>query len=80
VVGLVIYLLQQEYEPSQITVLTPYLGQLRLLKDRLREKQIESLLDARDIDQIQDSGEEEWVSAQNYDEENSSVRVATVDK
>jgi hypothetical protein len=52
VVALVRYVVRQGYSMQQIAVLTPYVGQLKMLRSRLRSSQIMLLLDDRDAEAL----------------------------
>jgi superfamily I DNA and/or RNA helicase len=43
------YLLQQGYQPSDLVLLTPYLGQMRLLRKQLKECNVEDIVGHRDV-------------------------------
>ena len=49
---------QGVYKPNDIAILTPYLGQLRKLRSRLR-KMYEILIDDRDVEDLQKEGDHE---------------------
>ena len=88
VVHLTKYLLQQGYLPSQITILTPYLGQLLQLRNMLGEIAMVAV-DERDLLQIEETALEQDLdeSAVNTQRETvavkinlrDSIRVSTVD-
>lgn len=71
-VAIVRYLLQQGYTAKQIVILTPYLGQLTLIRNKLPQSRIGKL----DRNELLAAGEA--VGKQDGDE-NNDVRVATVD-
>ena len=81
VYGFVQLLLAQGYEASQMVVLTPYLGQVRQLTDRLKGL---SALDRRDLSQLlsaegkDQSEQHDSVNVLN-DATSDKVRVATID-
>lgn len=61
VAALVSHIIKQaKYKPSELAILTPYLGQLRSLRTRLR-KMFEILIDDRDIEDLQNEGDDEAV-------------------
>ncbi len=65
-VGLVNYFLQQGYDESQIVVLTPYLGQLRLISQHLKK----AVISGKDLQELDDSS---------IKTKPGGVRVAAVD-
>lgn len=48
IVALTVYLLQQNYKPEQVVILTPYVGQLLKIREALAEKNMISVVDDRD--------------------------------
>lgn len=56
VVKVVKYVLQQGYSMSEIVVLTPYLGQLRLLMQHMWQHGIAQMADERDTDDLVKQG------------------------
>lgn len=50
------YMLQQGYGMHEIVILTPYLGQLRLLMTHMREQGIDEMADKRDEDELERQG------------------------
>lgn len=52
------YLLQQGYTMHEIVILTPYLGQLRLIMTHMREQGIAEMADRRDEDEMERRGME----------------------
>ena len=87
VVSVVKHLCKQEhYKPGQIAILTPYVGQLRLLRDQL-EGIVDLLLTDQDLADIEESeAEEDETSRNNLNRRavgkgklSDQVRMATVD-
>lgn len=58
VVKVLKYLLQQGYGMHEIVILTPYLGQLRLLTTHMREQGIADMADRCDQDELERQGQE----------------------
>jgi superfamily I DNA and/or RNA helicase len=56
VVAVLQYLLQQGYRAANFVVLTPYLGQLRVLRKLLRDKGVDDFVGARDEKELADAG------------------------
>jgi len=57
VVRTAIYLLQQGYPSSSIVILTPYLGQCSLIRDKLRQSHYEGELNELDMKELQKAEE-----------------------
>lgn len=76
-VGLAMYLMQQGYKDDDVTILTPYLGQLRKIKTLLQSK-MSVVLNSRDETDLQKFTEHEvdGVEEKSLDKR---VRVATID-
>jgi hypothetical protein len=56
VVAVLKYVLQQGYSAGEVVVLTPYLGQLRLIRAKMRNSGIADVLDERDEDNLEAAG------------------------
>ncbi|KAG1673298.1 hypothetical protein FOA52_002578 [Chlamydomonas sp. UWO 241] len=74
------YLLQQGYQPTQLVVLTPYLGQLMELTKAMRSQQMQVLLGDLDVTQLvasTEAGALQGVLGSTLS--NASVRLSTID-
>jgi AAA domain len=78
VVKILKYLLQQGYSMHEIVVLTPYLGQLRILMQHMREQGISEMADKRDEDELERQGLQQlevrsgfnaWITSRNTAQE-----------
>ncbi|KAJ8602141.1 hypothetical protein CTAYLR_001664, partial [Chrysophaeum taylorii] len=76
--AIVRYVLQQDYDPSQVVVLTPYLGQLQEIRHELRRANLGSLVGELDADDLEDDDDAESPTS-SLPKKDSSVRVATID-
>jgi len=83
IVELVRYLVKQGYKPNQIAVLTPYVGQLLLLRNMLGSAMMAVTLDERDIVALESTtgGEDESIDEVTVEVRslNRCIRLATVD-
>lgn len=73
--AIVRYVARQGYEPEQIAVLTPYVGQLLLLRKKLVRSQILLYVDDRDLDElakIADDDDDEDDNNDNNDNNNNN--------
>jgi len=78
VVKIVKYLRQQGYSSSEITVLTPYLGQLTELREAL-ETSNEVAVGERDVEELMMAGFSELLGKLNLsDQKDQSLKVATI--
>lgn len=57
-VDIVVHLINQGYQPGDIAVLSPYLGQVKILKRMLASSRLEVELDERDVDELNRLAEE----------------------
>jgi hypothetical protein len=83
VVALVRYVVRQGYSMQQIAVLTPYVGQLKLLRARLRSSHIMLLLDDRDVEALDalDNGDDnDDDDDDNNNNENNSIASSVAAK
>jgi hypothetical protein len=71
------YLLDQGYPCSKIVVLTPYLGQLLVLRQDL-QKFVDVSLGERDVDAVLDLGEPD-LNAEDLESKDRNVRISTID-
>jgi len=85
-IEIVRFLLLQGYGTSQIVVLTPYLGQLRTIIDKMRQlREIEALVSDRDTDELDDldseTGEQQHIAPAAYrpTEDKRAVRCSSID-
>jgi superfamily I DNA and/or RNA helicase len=70
------YMLHQGYKPSQLVVLTPYLGQLQELRSALKKDKKEVEMSKRDLKDLQSAlQDQDSVVASDQ----KGVRVATID-
>ena len=77
-IQIVRYSLLNGYNPEQVVVLTPYLGQLRLLQQGLQDLQISSVIGDADAEELTRLGiEQPW--EENVSQKSQSVRVSTID-
>jgi superfamily I DNA and/or RNA helicase len=56
VIKILKYVLQQGYSMQEVVVLTPYLGQLRMLMQHMQEQRISEMADKRDVDEMERQG------------------------
>lgn len=69
------YLIQQGYGPSELVILTPYLGQLATIREELsKQRNLKAKLGKRDVADLLRAGEDAVSSASM-----SAIRIATVD-
>jgi len=72
------YLLLQGYRTDSIVVLTPYLGQLKILNERFKKHRITATVGERDIeDLLSISVEQPWL--QQIDNSAKGIRTCTID-
>ena len=82
VLSTVRYLLQQDYKPEQLVVLTPYLSQLHALRNAFRREFFGALLGERDaaaLDEALDGDTDEAPSPNNEPSKTGAIRCATID-
>jgi hypothetical protein len=82
VVAVVKYLLQQQYLPEQLVVLTPYGSQLKAIRSALAEQKLAVVIDDMDLEELHKAGEADGmdkVLAGSSNESRTAIRVATVD-
>lgn len=76
VVGIAKYIIQQgQYSAEQITILTPYLGQLSLIRKKLQQTKIGSYISDQDFGDLARQDLNDHIERQN----DSTIRIATVD-
>ncbi|GAA5918873.1 hypothetical protein JCM6882_009344, partial [Rhodosporidiobolus microsporus] len=84
VVDLVRHLLKQgQYAPGQIAVLTPYLGQVKTLRDALAAERVTVVLDERDVGDMEAQGDDDEdisFTPQARNEQLSEVILRTIDR
>jgi superfamily I DNA and/or RNA helicase len=68
IVELVKYFIHQGYSNKQIAVLTPYLGQLMLIRRNLRSKNILLTVDEKDLEALEEIDEDEQDENENKEE------------
>eukprot|EP00834_Sanchytrium_tribonematis_P004799 NODE_256_length_11672_cov_0.220168.p1 type:complete len:1180 gc:universal NODE_256_length_11672_cov_0.220168:4713-1174(-) len=76
--NIVNYLIDQEYKPSDIVVLTPYLGQMLHLKKIFSQKYI-VVIEEADMDELIKEGENSEIEPVVEKQSLSSIRISTVD-
>ena len=79
VMKMVIYLLQQGYEPDDIVILTPYLGQLRLLRSELRSNAFATQMSDLDHADFKKSGLDDSSDDETIAKSKPTIRIATID-
>ncbi len=79
VVVIVKYLLQQQYLPEQLVVLTPYGSQLKAIRHALAEVKLAVLIDDMDLEELHKAGEADGIDGILSQESRTAIRVATVD-
>ena len=78
VVNIANYIIQQgQYSLNQVTILTPYLGQLSLIQKKLEEFQIKSLISDKDFGELARHNLSN--NSDKVAKHNRKIRVATVD-
>jgi len=77
-VQIVRFLLAHGYGASDLVVLTPYLGQLKLIKDRMRKANVGATVGERDNNDLAQLGED-MQHLQDDVDRRQAVRVSTVD-
>ena len=76
VVAIAKYIIQQgQYSAKQVTILTPYLGQLSLIRNKLEQSNIGSFLSDNDFDDMAQIDLTDGSGTQS----NHKIRIATVD-
>jgi len=76
-VQIVQFLLLQGYEPDQIVVLVPYLGQLKILNDLLRLHNMSAAIgDCNEEDLLSQKIDQPW---QRMSKSAQGIRVSTID-
>ena len=68
------YVLQQGYAASQVVILTPYLGQLKEIRDLLKKGDTAAYLGDQDLAELRQAG-----LKVDSDSDSGSVRIATID-
>ena len=77
VVSIAKYIIQQgQYSSDQVAILTPYLGQLSLIRKKLSEVEIDSYLSDQDMS---DLARQDLASAPGGRGSDQNIRIATVD-
>ncbi|KAJ9456969.1 Helicase required for RNAi-mediated heterochromatin assembly 1 [Diplonema papillatum] len=78
IVKTVWYLTHQGVLPSQIAIITPYLGQVRLLRQHMEGEKLGVAMNDRDLEDIaSDDAEDDGIKQGNSG--NGSVRISTID-
>jgi len=85
VVALAGYFVRQGYRPTEIAILTPYVGQLLTIRDLLKQRRLTVVLDERDVDLLEklgedpDEGDDGGLPTEVNTAAATRVRLATVD-
>jgi hypothetical protein len=79
VINIVKYLIAQGNSPSQVTILTPYLGQLLVLRDKIKENKFKANLGELDVKEIENTPYLQLSPGPAGPAVGPDIRVATID-